>query len=73
MIYLASPYSSPNRTERWLRYQAAYQAAAALMRRGLVVFSPIAHSVSICEAGGLPHDKNSNGWSSPVEVVNMSR
>jgi hypothetical protein len=43
MIYLASPYSHPDSDVREQRFEAACAAAAALMRAGHRVFSPIAH------------------------------
>ncbi len=54
MIYLASPYGDPSPAVRGSRYIAASIAAAELMKRGYVVFSPIAHSHSIALAGDLP-------------------
>jgi hypothetical protein len=47
MIYLASPYQHPDPRVRRRRFEAACQAAAKLMLRGEVVFSPIAHSHNI--------------------------
>ena len=55
MIYLASPYSHPDQAVERQRFDAVCQAAAALMRRGLAVFSPIAHSHAIARFG-LPTD-----------------
>ena len=55
MIYVASPYSSPDPTVRQQRFEAACRAAAELMRQGKTVFSPIAHSHALC-AYGLPLD-----------------
>jgi nucleoside 2-deoxyribosyltransferase len=55
MIYLASPYSHPDATIREARFQAACRAAAALIRAGHAVYSPIAHSHPIA-AYGLPTD-----------------
>jgi len=55
MIYLASPYSHPDAAVVERRFEAACQAAAALIRQGKTVFSPIAHSHSICRYG-LPGD-----------------
>lgn len=55
MIYLASPYSHHDPTVRELRFRAACQAAAALVRDGHAVFSPIAHSHALVEHG-LPMD-----------------
>lgn len=44
MIYLASPYSHADPAIREARFHAACRATAALLRAGLVVFSPIVHS-----------------------------
>ena len=41
LIYLACPYSDPSATVRLQRFQQATKAAAALIRRGYFVFSPI--------------------------------
>ena len=51
MIYLASPYSHPDAAVRQKRFEAACRAAAALLRAGIPVFSPIAHSHSIAQHG----------------------
>jgi len=51
MIYLASPYSHPDPQVRQARYEAVCRAAAALMREGHAVFSPIAHSHGIARYG----------------------
>lgn len=53
MIYLASPYSHPDPSVREHRYHAACRAAAAMLRDGYVVFSPIVHSHPLV-AFGLP-------------------
>ena len=53
-IYLCSPYSHKLPEVREMRFQAACHCAAILMRRGLFVFSPIAHSHPIALAGDLP-------------------
>ena len=55
MIYLAQPYSHPDPAVRERRYEAACRATAALMRAGLIVFSPIAHSHPLTRYG-LPGD-----------------
>lgn len=55
MIYLASPYSHPAPNVREERYQEACRHAAALMRAGRHVFSPIAHSHGIAQHD-LPGD-----------------
>jgi nucleoside 2-deoxyribosyltransferase len=51
MIYLASPYSHPDPAVREQRYRAVCRATAALLRAGLVVFSPIAHSHALVQYG----------------------
>ena len=55
MIYLASPYSDPDPAIQEQRFQYACAAAAELMRRGMLVFSPIAHTHPIAQYG-LPKD-----------------
>jgi hypothetical protein len=55
MIYLASPYTHADPAVRQRRFEAACQAAARLIRQGKTVFSPIAHSHTICRYG-LPLD-----------------
>lgn len=54
-IYLASPYTHCDASVRAKRFEAACRAAAALMRSGRIVFSPIAHGHPICEHG-VPSD-----------------
>lgn len=56
MLYLASPFSNPNQLIREQRHLAAAKAAAKLCRRGLLVFSPICHSVPMHINGNLPGD-----------------
>lgn len=51
-IYLASPYTHPDRKVMQERYDRTCNAAARLILDGHVVFSPIAHSHSI--GGYLP-------------------
>ena len=55
MIYLASPYSHPYAAVREARYRAACEKAAAMMRDGLRVYSPIVHSHPLAVLG-LPGD-----------------
>lgn len=55
MIYLASPYSHPDPDVREQRFEAACAAAAALLRAGHRVYSPIAHSHPLTRYG-LPGD-----------------
>jgi nucleoside 2-deoxyribosyltransferase len=51
LIYLASPYSHADVRVRQHRFEVACQAAAALLRAGVAVFSPIAHSHPIARFG----------------------
>lgn len=51
MIYLASPYSSPDPAVREQRFRAACQATVALVRAGAVVFSPVVHGHPLAEHG----------------------
>lgn len=57
-VYLASPYTHPDPAVREERFQAVCRAAAALMREGHFVFSPIAHShpIDLCMAAPQPGD-----------------
>ena len=55
-IYLASPYSHPDPDVRSDRAAAAMAVAVDLMRAGLAVFSPIAHSHAIAMIHDLPGD-----------------
>ena len=51
MLYLASPYTHPDPRVRHQRFEVACRAAAALLRAGVSVFSPIAHSHPIAKYG----------------------
>lgn len=55
-IYLASPYSSPDSETRLIRYKSACHAAALIMMKGDLVFSPIAHSHPVATCHSLPGD-----------------
>ena len=55
MIYLASPYSHPDPAVREARFEAVCRVAARLIKRGYIVFSPIAHSHPMVRYG-LPDD-----------------
>jgi hypothetical protein len=54
LVYLACPYSHPDRAVRVARFESANRMAAQLMAVGEYVFSPISHTHPIAEAGGLP-------------------
>jgi hypothetical protein len=51
MIYLASPYTHPEASDRQSRFDAACKATTELARCGLVVFSPIVHGHSLVRIG----------------------
>jgi hypothetical protein len=53
IIYLACPYTHPDAAIRRWRFDMATAAAATLIRRGLVVFSPITmtHPLDVVLAG----------------------
>ena len=56
LLYLAIPYAHPTPEVREHRFRTACRAAAKLMSAGVVVFSPLSHSVSIAEHGDLGED-----------------
>lgn len=51
VIYLASPYSHESETIREMRFALVCEAAASLMSKGTLVFSPIAHTHPIAKFG----------------------
>lgn len=57
MIYLASPYTHPDHAVMEARFDASCRAAGKLMAKGVVVFSPIAHTHPIAVQCELPR-----GW-----------
>ncbi len=53
LVYLASPFSSPDPDlERW-RYESACEATGELHSRGVLAYSPIAHTYAIARVGGF--------------------
>jgi len=56
VIYLASPYTDDDPTVRAGRFLAVCRAAATLMQRGEMIFSPIAHSHPVAAVGCLHGD-----------------
>lgn len=54
LIYLATPYNHPDPTIREERFTLACLAAATLMRDGVYLFCPIAHTHPIALHGNLP-------------------
>jgi hypothetical protein len=63
LIYLACPYTHPDANVRLYRFQQATKAAAALIRRGHIVFSPITmtHPIDI-ELAGAESTLGSEFW-----------
>ena len=57
LIYLASPYSHADPSVQQLRFEHVCTIAAELMRKGHLIFSPIAHTHPIAVHGGLQR-----GW-----------
>jgi len=49
LLYVACPFSHKVPTEREHRFRTACRASAILMKHGIVVFSPLSHSVPINE------------------------
>lgn len=54
MIYLASPYSSPDPFVRELRYLRAMEALTKMLRNWQWAYSPIVHCHELAKIGGLP-------------------
>lgn len=54
LLYLACPYTHPDANVRLARFNLVTKAAAALIQRGHIVFSPITmtHPIDIVMAGG---------------------
>ena len=44
MLYLASPFGHPDPIVRHTRYELVLEAAATLIKRGMLVYSPIVHN-----------------------------
>lgn len=56
MIYLASPYSHPDRSVVIKRYELVCKVAAVLINRGLFVWSPIAQTHVTATHYAMPTD-----------------
>lgn len=52
-IYLTSPYTGTH-NEQELRFQAAEKTVAQLLRKGLMVYSPIVHCHTLAKNHNLP-------------------
>jgi len=56
LIYLATPYSHPDDQVRHDRFRLAAKLGAAMMKKGMIVYSPISHTHPMAEEGSLPTD-----------------
>ena len=56
LIYIATPYSSPDPRVQWERFKTVNKVSAELMEKGKYVFSPISHTHPIAIEGDLPKD-----------------
>lgn len=59
-IYMCHPYNHKERLVMRMRFQSANDLAARLMRSGMIVFSPISHSVPI--SGWLRNHRSHDFW-----------
>jgi len=81
MIYVASPYSSPDLSLMELRYEAARAYTFLHIAKGLAIYSPITmchHMTGLKdEATGdfgfwMAHDLNMVSWSTAVHVLKLT-
>lgn len=56
MLYLSSPYHHPDKVIMHKRFHQVCQATAQFMKKGVVVYSPIAHNHYIACNFNLPRD-----------------
>jgi hypothetical protein len=56
LAYLAAPYSHPDPAVRQARYEEINRAAVGLIKRNVLVFSPITHCHPLHLLGNLPGD-----------------
>lgn len=56
MIYLASPYSDPNRQVMADRYYLAMQTTVSLLKQRYIVYSSIVHCHAMAVSFDLPHN-----------------
>lgn len=54
MIYLASPYSHPDKDVQNARYEQALTAVAYFAQSGLTIYSPIVHWHQVAASHDLP-------------------
>ena len=55
-IYLATPYSRPDKNIELKRFEMVNKKAAGLMAAGYIVFSPISHSHPIAKSADIKTD-----------------
>lgn len=72
MIYLSSPYSSPDKIIREQRARLATQEVIKFLNKGLNVYSPVSYYHNIITIFSLPMDKNF-WWKYNSELFKMSR
>lgn len=78
MIYLASPYTSPDRELKLRRVALVEEAIASLHYQNVVVYSPIVHWHYVAERLGLATDfkpwlTQNNGMMDAASVVGVLR
>ena len=56
MVYIATPYSDPDKAVRERRFKNVTRYASELMDNGVLVYSPITHSHPMTEFNALPGD-----------------
>lgn len=54
LIYLASPYSHPDKSVREERYRKAFEATMLLLQQGYLVYSPIVYTHPLATLGDFP-------------------
>lgn len=72
LIYIASPYSHPEKDVRDARVRAAAAYAARLFNLNVPCYSPIAHWAPIADAFSLPHGIDAY-WSQDEAVLQFAR
>lgn len=55
-VYIASPYSDPERVIRYARYSLVSLCVANLFKQGVTAYSPIAHNHHIATRHDMPTD-----------------
>ena len=58
IVYIACPYAHSDPARQKHRFETACRAASKLIKGGIVVFSPLSHSVPIAEIGNIPEENS---------------